>query len=133
MNLFENLQKIEENNTRSPEITEMMDYIDGCWGKLDEEKFEEILKRYNASDDDSSDEGYFSTMTDENIKDCYKELRQILGEDKYNDIINTILNKGFIENTVDSPYGSVSYFTKGSIGIIVCDDKEAKALAKNLI
>ena len=97
MNLFENLQKIEENNTRSPEITEMMDYIDGCWGKLDEEKFEEILKRYNASDDDSSDEGYFSTMTDENIKDCYKELRQILGEDKYNDIINTILNKGFIK------------------------------------
>ena len=53
--------------------------------------------------------------------------------DKYNDIINTILNKGFIENTVDSPYGSVSYFTKGSIGIIVCDDKEAKALAKNLL
>lgn len=133
MNLFENLQKIEENNTRSPEITEMMDYIDSCWGKLDEEKFEEILMKHNASEDDSSNEGYFSTMTDENIKDCYKELRQILGEDKYNDIINTILNKGFIENTVDSPYGSASYFTKGSIGIIVCDDKEAKALAKNLL
>ena len=97
------------------------------------EKFDEILMKHNASEDDSSDEGYFSTMTDENIKDCYKELRQILGEDKYNDIINTILNKGFIENTVDSPYGSVSYFTKGSIGIIVCDDKEAKALAKNLL
>lgn len=67
------------NESRSPEIEKMMDFIDDAYYSYEKqgraEEYEDILTKHNASEDDNGPEGYFSTMSDDDIKAAYEELK----------------------------------------------------------
>lgn len=67
------------NEARSPEIEKMMDFIDAAGEEYDRKdkysEFEAILDKHNASEDDNGPEGYFSTMSDDDIRAAYEELK----------------------------------------------------------
>lgn len=65
------------------EFKSRYDYMDAIENLQEQtreyEEIEEILYKYGASEDDSDpDEGYFVTMSDEDLKAAYEEILKIL-------------------------------------------------------
>ena len=66
----------ESNSLRTSEIYEMMDAIDTAYDIIIDNYITQLLVRNGASNEDSSVDGFFSTMSDEQIKTVYDELRK---------------------------------------------------------
>lgn len=66
----------ESNSSRTSEIYEMMDAIDVAYGIIIDDYITQLLVRNGASSNDNSVDGFFSTMSDEQIKNVYNELRK---------------------------------------------------------
>ena len=66
----------ESNSSRTSEIYEMMDAIDVVYGIIIDDYITQLLVRNGASSNDNSVDGFFSTMSDEQIKNVYNELRK---------------------------------------------------------
>ena len=66
----------ESNSLRTSEIYEMMDAIDTAYDIIIDNYITQLLVRNGASNEDSSVDGFFSTMSDEQIKNVYNELRK---------------------------------------------------------
>lgn len=66
----------ESNNLRTLEIYEMMDAIDTAYDIIIDDYITQLLVRNGASSNDNSVDGFFSTMSDEQIKNVYNELRK---------------------------------------------------------
>ena len=66
----------ESKEKRTPDIIEKMDAIDVAYGIILDDYISNLLLKNNASNDDSSFEGYFSTMSNQDIENVYAQLRK---------------------------------------------------------
>lgn len=103
------------------------------------EQIDDILLEYGASEDDSDrEEGLYVTMSNLALKKAYLEIMKISDERvtterEFSAAEGLLLDNGFKSTYIDSAYGSVAYFTKGIVGVVLCSPEEAKSLAKRLL
>ena len=103
----------------------------------DRDEIETILYNFGASEDDSDpDEGFYITMRTADLREVYDRIAALVrGSEDYQwlDAESELIRLGYSEKSVDSREGSVYYFTRGNIGIVLCSAEEAKSLAKSLL
>ena len=103
------------------------------------EQIDDILLEYGASEDDSDrEEGLYVTMSNLALKQAYLEIMKISDERvtterEFTAAEGLLIDNGFKSNYIDSSYGSVEYFIKGTVGVVLCSPEEAKSLAKKLL
>ena len=103
------------------------------------DEINDILLSYGASEDDSDrEEGLYVTMADIAIRDAYDNIlelvkKQDVAGNEFSKPETLLIDAGFKKQYVDSSEGSVEYFVKGNVGVVVTSPEEARALAKKLL
>lgn len=91
-------------SNRPKDIQKMIDYISNAYRDMSEDAMEDILIRHNASEDDSGPEGYFQTMSDQDIRDAYQEIHDYIWESNKPLTVEEIRSKIYKCQSRDSSY-----------------------------
>lgn len=70
------IKKLRLRESRSYDIKRMMDNIEEALYHYDD--IQDILLSHNANPDDSGEDGFFSSMTDINIKEAWTDIKDFL-------------------------------------------------------
>ena len=86
-------QKLNESTSRQ----ELMDLVDSIYEKCNylglQDEAEEIFRRNHASEDDSDpNEGFYKTMSNQDLENAYKELMNLLPRISEDELITAILD-----------------------------------------
>lgn len=86
-------QKLNESISRQ----ELMDLVDSMYDKCNYlgliSEAEEIFRRNNASEDDSDpNEGFYKTMSNQDLENVYEELMNLLPKISFDELITVILD-----------------------------------------
>lgn len=78
--------KVQRITAASQSRSQLMDICDDLYGRAasrDTELADSIINKHNASPDDSGPEGFFATMSDEDIRLAATELAQAAGPEEF--------------------------------------------------
>lgn len=86
-------QKLNESTSRQ----ELMDLVDSIYEKCNylglQDEAEEIFRRNHASEDDGDpNEGFYKTMSNQDLENAYKELMNLLPRISEDELITAILD-----------------------------------------
>lgn len=70
------VKKLHLNESRSYDIEQMMNSIEEALYHYDD--IQDILLSHNANPDNSGEDGFFSSMTDNDIKGAWKDIKDFL-------------------------------------------------------
>lgn len=99
------------------------------------DEIEEILLKYGASEDDSDPyEGFYVTMTTDELIAAYNKIKALISSDDevdYAEIAGQLTGLGFRKSGEDtSDGGNYEFFTKGKLAVVVMSEADARKIIR---